>query len=263
MGTAVRQLPEKVVLTVDDEEQVCRVMARILADAGFHVLEAHSGAEAVTLLSTFAGRVQLVVSDVCMPGMSGADLARLVTKDWPTTPVLLVSGECGPLADYSGPFLPKPFRPEALVEAVAKLLPTENTEPRDDMNGPATNRNQVYDTLERAREAVLGSLMARSAAVLGREGWRAWRGLWAKLEATRLEQRMVTACMYCERLQSATGEWIAVPAGLAEMLRDPQVVQLSHGACPICLAGHLTGPETDQPISRAGSMRTQTSSSED
>ena len=51
MGTAARSLPERVVLVVDDEDMVCRYTARVLAEAGFRVLEAHSAAEAVSLLS--------------------------------------------------------------------------------------------------------------------------------------------------------------------------------------------------------------------
>jgi CheY-like chemotaxis protein len=57
-----RRSPERVVLVVDDEEIVCGVTARILTDAAFRVCEARSGSEAVALLSTLNGAVQLVVS---------------------------------------------------------------------------------------------------------------------------------------------------------------------------------------------------------
>jgi hypothetical protein len=49
---------------------------------------------------------------------------------------------------------------------------------------------------------------------------------------------MLGVCMYCERYHANTGEWVAAPPALAEMLHDPKVVQLTHGVCPICLAGH-------------------------
>jgi hypothetical protein len=62
--------------------------------------------------------------------------------------------------------------------------------------------------------------------------------VWAKLEAEPPADRMLAVCMYCERIRADTGEWIAPPPELAEMLRDRRVVQLTHGACPICLAGH-------------------------
>jgi hypothetical protein len=97
----------------------------------------------------------------------------------------------------------------------------------------------VRDALDRATEAVTGSHIARAHASRAREAGRVWRALWAKLEAEPPADRMLAVCMYCERIRADTGEWIAPPPELAEMLRDRRVVQLTHGACPICLAGHL------------------------
>jgi CheY-like chemotaxis protein len=126
MGTAARSLPERVILVVDDEAVVCRLTARILANAGFRVLEAHGAAEALALLATLSGRVQLVVSDIAMPQMTGLELAAVIAGQWAAVPILLVSGQGGPGTVYAGPFLPKPFTPDALLEAVAGLLPTQN-----------------------------------------------------------------------------------------------------------------------------------------
>jgi hypothetical protein len=100
---------------------------------------------------------------------------------------------------------------------------------------------QIREALERAAEAVLGSLMARADAVRGREGWRIWRAHWAELEKQPPGERMLAVCMYCERFRVTTGEWVATPPGLTERLRDPKLLQVTHGICPICLAGHL-GP---------------------
>jgi CheY-like chemotaxis protein len=114
---------EGVVLVVDDEPVVCHLTARILTDAGFHVLEAHSGSEAVALLSTLDGSVQLVVSDIAMPGMTGVQLAAAMADRWPATPVLLISGLGGPATGYTGRFLAKPLAPEALLDTVGELVP--------------------------------------------------------------------------------------------------------------------------------------------
>src|SRR5207344_576936 len=122
MGSAARSLPERVVLVVDDEDVVCRFTARVLVEAGCRVLEAHSAAEAVSLLSALDGAVQLVVSDIAMPEMTGTELAALLADQWPAVPLLLVSGQGGPAPDYLGPFLPKPFSPDALLEAVSVLV---------------------------------------------------------------------------------------------------------------------------------------------
>lgn len=123
MATEAQRLLEPVVLLVDDEDVVRRITARILAGGGYRVLEAHDGEQAATLLPTLGtNAVGLVVSDIRMPGMSGIELATLVSERWPTVPVLLVSGQGGPPAGYPVPFLPKPFSPEKLLAAVHDLL---------------------------------------------------------------------------------------------------------------------------------------------
>ena len=101
---------------------------------------------------------------------------------------------------------------------------------------------QIRGALERAAEAVTGSFIARADATRGRETWRLWRAHWAELERLPPADRMLGVCMYCERYHANTGEWVATPPGLAERLRDPTVVQLTHGVCPICLAGRLDEP---------------------
>jgi DNA-binding NtrC family response regulator len=122
MGAAARPLSERVVLVVDDENLVRHLTACILADAGFRVLEAHCGEEAVALLSTLDGMVDLVVSDISMPGISGEVLAAAIAERWPR-PVLLMSGQGGPAAEYTGVFLPKPFTADGLLDAVGVLVP--------------------------------------------------------------------------------------------------------------------------------------------
>jgi two-component system cell cycle sensor histidine kinase/response regulator CckA len=122
MGAAAERSGDRVVVVVEDEANVRQYMARVLADAGFRVLVSHDGEEAIALL-TKLGRsvVSLVVSDVTMPRRSGLELAAAVATRSPTLPVLLVSGQ--PPESWHGPFLPKPFTPDALIAAVQDLLP--------------------------------------------------------------------------------------------------------------------------------------------
>jgi two-component system cell cycle sensor histidine kinase/response regulator CckA len=117
---------DAIVLVVDDEDLVRHLMARALADAGYTVMEARSGIEAVALLVAKVGAIQLVVSDIAMPSMTGLQLAAAVSQRWPTVPLLLVSGQSRPPDDYRGSFLPKPFAPDSLVAAVVSLLPDPN-----------------------------------------------------------------------------------------------------------------------------------------
>jgi hypothetical protein len=100
---------------------------------------------------------------------------------------------------------------------------------------------QIREAIDRAVEAVTGSRIARAEAVRLREGWHAWRAHWAELEKLPPAERVLGVCMYCERIRANTGEWVATPPALAEMLYDPKVVSLTHGVCPICLAGHEPG----------------------
>ncbi|MGN6392957.1 MAG: response regulator [Gemmatimonadales bacterium] len=93
------------VVVVDDEEQVRRLTARMLADVGCRVAEAHSGAAALALL---AGSVQvdLVVSDISMPGMSGEVLAARIGERWPAVLILLISGQGYPNLGFLAPSCP-------------------------------------------------------------------------------------------------------------------------------------------------------------
>ncbi len=108
---------------MDDEDLVRRLMSRALIDAGYRVVEARSGADAVAVLSANPRDIQVVVSDIAMPGMTGLELAAVASPRWPTIPLLLVSGQGRPPEEYRGSFLPKPFAPDSLVAAVVSLVP--------------------------------------------------------------------------------------------------------------------------------------------
>ncbi len=116
------------VLVVEDEPRVRGIARRALEQAGYRVLEAESGPEAVALLGLPGPGVALVLTDVVLPGMSGPELAGRVAELAPGTPVLLTSGypdgeiaRRGLLAPGAA-FIPKPFTPEALVTAVRRAI---------------------------------------------------------------------------------------------------------------------------------------------
>ncbi len=113
-----------VVLLVEDEEIVRRLTARVLSDDGYEVLEARNGLEALAVAAA-AGRIDLLLTDLKMPGMGGRDLARQLQRDRPGLRVLFVSGYAGDGEDGApadAVLLDKPFTPEGLMARVREAL---------------------------------------------------------------------------------------------------------------------------------------------
>lgn len=112
-------------LVVDDEDLPCRVTARMLMTAGYRVLTAASGDEALQILENERSRpVRLVITDVRMPGMGGPELAERLRERPAAPPVLFVSGGASPrtVDALPGPYLAKPFSEEDLLWQVHQLL---------------------------------------------------------------------------------------------------------------------------------------------
>jgi CheY-like chemotaxis protein len=111
------------VLIVDDDRDVCEVVACTLQRAHFSVLKASSGFEAISLWESHKERIDLLVTDIAMPGMSGLTLARYLRTFGLSTPVLFMSGHWQPeLDEYPGTsFVAKPFMADALLSAIRRL----------------------------------------------------------------------------------------------------------------------------------------------
>jgi CheY-like chemotaxis protein len=114
------------VLAVDDEPGVLRLIRHTLGRLGYRVLEASSGDEAIELMATHAGEVDLLVLDYAMPGRDGITTLFELRRLSPDLPVLLASGLTERLAEIETTphlrLLPKPFRPDDLAAAVHELL---------------------------------------------------------------------------------------------------------------------------------------------
>jgi DNA-binding response OmpR family regulator len=116
-------VPAGTVLVVDDEELVRSIATAILQRAGYVVLPVGDPDDAVETFRRAAGRVDVVVLDLTLPGRSGADvLAELRAID-PGVRVLISSGLVPDSALLTGPtgYLPKPFDVASLTEAVRRL----------------------------------------------------------------------------------------------------------------------------------------------
>lgn len=115
------------ILVVEDEDGVRRMLTKILRAARYDVLEAESGEAALELLSTYAGPLDLVVSDVVMPGMNGRELLTRILEARPDVSTLLTSGynEDDLLKkeiEEGMNFLAKPYSRTSMVEKVQAIL---------------------------------------------------------------------------------------------------------------------------------------------
>jgi PAS domain S-box-containing protein len=116
------------ILLVEDEDVVRRLVAEILADAGYAVLEASDGASALEVARSHRGPLALLVTDVVMPGMSGRDVAQAVSPLRPALRVLYISGYTDSaivdhgVLDEGTAFLQKPFSSGELTAKVRSLL---------------------------------------------------------------------------------------------------------------------------------------------
>jgi PAS domain S-box-containing protein len=114
------------VLLVEDEEIVRRLLATMLEDAGYRILEAEN-AEAASAYADTEERIDVLLTDVVMPGISGPELAEQMTARWPGLRVLFVSGYTPEAIEKHGEispgtsFLQKPFTRAQLTHALQEL----------------------------------------------------------------------------------------------------------------------------------------------
>jgi len=115
------------VLLVEDEDAVRQIIRRTLAVAGYAVVEAVDGLDALTILETQAKSIDVVLSDVAMPRMDGRQLADHIRVRWPSLPVVMMSGFAKPDLVGSNPaitlLLLKPFTSQTLISAIRDAVP--------------------------------------------------------------------------------------------------------------------------------------------
>ncbi len=126
----------KTVLLVDDESDIRELAALTLEEHGYRVLTAADAEEALLLGEKHGREIDALVTDVMMPGISGVQLAELLTKRLPGLRVLFVSGHSNEsisgetLLATSSSYLQKPYRGHALIAKVGEVLATSSAERR-------------------------------------------------------------------------------------------------------------------------------------
>ena len=127
MAEAMQVGAGKRVLVVDDHDPTRQTITRMLEAGGFEVVQASSGNEALACLSRESDDIDMVLSDVTMPGMTGIDLSYQIRELYPSMPVAIVSGDVSELersiiGRAAVPFIKKPFHAESLYSAVREAI---------------------------------------------------------------------------------------------------------------------------------------------
>jgi CheY-like chemotaxis protein len=118
------------ILLVEDEARIRRIASLYLMDLGYRVLEAGDAQAAVKMLQDIGGQVDLLLSDIVMPGrMNGRDLASWTREHLPEVQILLTSGQdlsppraAGEIPRFIDPLLKKPFTKQQLAQMVRSTL---------------------------------------------------------------------------------------------------------------------------------------------
>jgi two-component system, cell cycle sensor histidine kinase and response regulator CckA len=117
------------ILLVDDTDSLRDMIERVLVGFGYKVLMASDGAQALDVSQKYHGQIDLLLSDVVMPGIGGPELAIRLRMKRPTLRVLLMSGydehSLGAGGASYSSFIAKPFRPEVLAKKIRDVLDAE------------------------------------------------------------------------------------------------------------------------------------------
>ena len=128
--SAKRQLPggDETVLVVEDDEAVRNMAVRTLKQLGYRVFEARSGGDALIICEKRRNPVDLIITDIVMPGMSGDEVLDSIRKNWPSVKAIYMSGytpgyvyQEGKL-DPNVPYIQKPFRPVNFARKIRDVL---------------------------------------------------------------------------------------------------------------------------------------------
>ncbi|MEI6520364.1 MAG: ATP-binding protein, partial [bacterium] len=126
------------ILVVEDNDIVRKLTNAVLTQHGYTVLLAEDGPEALRILDEFEDKVDMVLTDVVMPGMSGKELCEIITPQYPDMKILYMSGYAEDVIMHQGvlekgvAFLHKPFTVQMLAAKVREVLCEDRREKREE-----------------------------------------------------------------------------------------------------------------------------------
>ncbi len=116
------------ILLVEDEKMIRRVMSEVLEREGYRVLACADPREGIDVCQQYGGQIDLLLTDVVMPGMNGREMANQILKILPKLRVVFMSGYTENVLMHEGQtepqieYLQKPFKLETLTRKLAKVL---------------------------------------------------------------------------------------------------------------------------------------------
>lgn len=139
---------DKQILVVDDEPLIRVLVRRILGEQGFRIKEAASGEQALTILKASGAEIDLLLTDMKMPGMHGSELAKLAKAMLPDLLVLFMSGFSDELTKLqSSEFIEKPFTRISMLNKVRTAFAgtPAKVEPRQARQSRSAGSEQMLD----------------------------------------------------------------------------------------------------------------------
>ena len=119
---AARAPGNQTILLAEDTDEIRHMLAEALYKNGYRVLEAGDGMEALKIIDSYAGSIDILITDVRMPLLSGLDLIRDLKPRRPGTRVLAISGWTDAVLDPGIPFLQKPFTLTTLLWKIDEIV---------------------------------------------------------------------------------------------------------------------------------------------
>ena len=118
--------PKPSILIVDDDELICKQLERLYGQSGYQVLTAGSAEEGLERLE--GADIDLVITDIRLPGLSGVELTKRIQENWPDVPVIVITGygDIGTAVDVlkvgASDYIVKPFSTSAITESTRAVL---------------------------------------------------------------------------------------------------------------------------------------------